>query len=42
VQYFIKPITRSQLARLWVNKYFPGEFRAIQGDDSKAQVAPKK
>jgi len=25
-----------------VNKYFPGEFRAIQGDDSKAQVAPKK
>jgi len=42
VQYFIKPITRSQLAHMWVNKYYPGEFRAIQGDDSQAKAAPKK
>jgi len=26
VNYFIKPVTKSQLAKLWVDKYFPGEY----------------
>lgn len=35
INYFVKPITRSQLAQLWVNKYFPGEFDARAGDDAE-------
>lgn len=37
VQYFIKPITRSQLIHMWMNKYYPGQFLEIQGDDSQAK-----
>lgn len=36
INYYIKPITRAQLAQMWVSKYYPGEFLAISGDDSKA------
>jgi len=39
VQYFIKPITRSQLVHMWMNKYYPGQFLAIQGDDSQAKTS---
>lgn len=39
VQYFIKPITRSQLIHMWMNKYYPGEFLEIQGDDSQAKTS---
>lgn len=35
INYFVKPITRSQLALMWVTKYFPGEFDARSGDDSE-------
>lgn len=34
INYFVKPITRSQLALMWISKYFPGEFDARSGDDS--------
>ena len=35
INYFVKPITRSQLALMWVSKYFPGQFDARSGDDSE-------
>ncbi|WP_426400905.1 hypothetical protein ACN9M1_26615 (plasmid) [Ralstonia sp. R-29] len=34
VNYYLKPITRSQLAEMWMAKYYPGKFLAIDGDDS--------
>jgi hypothetical protein len=34
INYYIKPITRSQLAQMWMAKYYPGKFLAISGDDS--------
>lgn len=37
VQYYIKPITKSQLIHMWMNKYYPGQFLEIQGDDSQAK-----
>lgn len=30
----LKPITKLQIAQLWVNKYFPGKYKAFQGDDA--------
>ena len=35
INYFVKPLTRSQLALMWISKYFPGEFDARAGDDSE-------
>ena len=37
VNYFVKPITRSQLANMWVAKYFPGRYLTTAGDDSTAE-----
>lgn len=34
INYYLKPITRSQLAEMWVAKYYPGQYLAISGDDS--------
>ncbi|ANH67699.1 hypothetical protein [Mitsuaria sp. 7] len=34
IMYYTKPITRVQLAQMWVAKYFPGRFLAIAGDDT--------
>jgi hypothetical protein len=34
INFYLKPITRSQLAQMWVAKYYPGRFLAISGDDS--------
>lgn len=34
ISYGIKPITRAQLAQMWVNKYYPGKYLTISGDDS--------
>ncbi len=34
INYYLKPITRSQLAQMWVAKYYPGKFLAVSGDDS--------
>jgi len=40
INYYLKPITRSQLAQMWMSKYFPGKFLAISGDDSARPAAP--
>lgn len=34
INFYTKPITRSQLAEMWMAKYYPGKFLAISGDDS--------
>lgn len=47
INFYLKPITRSQLAQMWVAKYYPGQYLAISGDDStpaqggsQSQAAP--
>jgi hypothetical protein len=40
INYYLKPITKSQLAQMWVAKYYPGKFLAISGDDSTPATAP--
>ena len=37
INYYLKPITRSQLAQMWVAKYLPGQFVTSAGDDTSAQ-----
>ena len=39
INYYTKPITRTQLAQMWMSKYYPDKFLAIQGDDSAAAAA---
>jgi len=34
IMYYTKPITRMQLAQMWVAKYFPGRYLSIAGDDT--------
>ncbi|OQP60597.1 hypothetical protein A3860_32810 [Niastella vici] len=34
INYYLKPITKSQLAEMWVAKYYPGRYLNIAGDDS--------
>ncbi|WCT14413.1 hypothetical protein [Mucilaginibacter jinjuensis] len=34
INYYLKPITKKQLAEMWVAKYYPGKFLTIGGDDS--------
>jgi hypothetical protein len=34
INYFLKPITASLLAQMWVAKYLPGEYVTSSGDDS--------
>ncbi len=36
INYYLKPITKSELAQLWVNKYFPNQFLSPQADKSEA------
>jgi hypothetical protein len=43
INYYLKPITKKQLAEMWVAKYYPGQFLTIGGDDSapaSSQSAP--
>ena len=35
ITYYIKSITKSQLAQMWVAKYFPGQYLTAAGDDTK-------
>ncbi len=35
IEYYLKPITASQLAQMWVAKYFPAHYVTSAGDDSK-------
>ena len=34
INFYLKPVTRVQLAQMWVSKYYPGKFIGIQGDDA--------
>ena len=34
INYYIKPITKSQLAQMWVAKYYPGRYVTSAGDDT--------
>lgn len=40
INYYLKPITASQLAQMWMAKYYPGKFLSISGDDSGGGGAP--
>ncbi|MEM8927647.1 MAG: hypothetical protein AAGC45_05555 [Bacteroidota bacterium] len=35
INYYTKPITQSQLAQMWVAKYYPKRYLSISGDDSE-------
>jgi hypothetical protein len=35
INFYLKSITRAQIAKMWVNKYYPGRFLNISGDDSQ-------
>ena len=39
INFFLKPITRTQLTEMWVSKYYPNKYLDIQGDDTPR---PKK
>ena len=36
LNYYLRPITAPQLAQMWLSKYYPDRYLAIDGDDSKA------
>ena len=38
--YYLKPITASQLAQMWVAKYLPGEYVTSAGDDTPPVEPP--
>jgi len=40
ISFYLKPITRAQLAQMWVAKYYPGRFLGLQGDDSGKPAEP--
>jgi len=42
INYYTKPITKSQLAEMWMAKYYPTKFLAISGDDSAPAAAPAR
>lgn len=35
INYYLKDITKPMLAEMWVAKYYPGKYLAIQNDDTK-------
>ncbi len=39
INYYLKGITRAELAQMWVSKYFPGKYLSISGDDSAPATA---
>lgn len=34
INFYIKSITRAQLAQMWIAKYYPNKYLTLQGDDS--------
>lgn len=43
INYYLKPITKSQLAQMWVAKYYPNNnFLVISGDDSSPSTNTAK
>lgn len=41
INYYTKPITRSQLAQMWVAKYYPNKYLGISGDDTERVPPPQ-
>lgn len=41
INYYLKPITKSQLAQMWVNKYFPDTFLKTQTDEGEEPAKAK-
>ena len=41
INYYTKPITRSQLAQMWVAKYYPNKYLGISGDDTVRVPPPQ-
>lgn len=41
INYYLKPITKSQLAQMWVNKYFPNTFLKTQTDEGEEPAKAK-
>ncbi len=39
INYYLKPITQSQLAEMWVAKYYPNKYLSISGDDASGPNA---
>ncbi|WP_439609745.1 hypothetical protein [Hydrogenophaga sp.] len=39
INYYTKPITRTQLAQMWMTKYYPDRFLNVSGDDSAFAAA---
>lgn len=35
INYYLKPLTKKQLAEMWISKYLPGQYITEAGDDSK-------
>ena len=35
INYYLSPITKSQLAEMWIAKYYPGRYLTTAGDDSQ-------
>lgn len=41
INYYTKPITRTQLAQMWVAKYYPNKYLGVSGDDTVRVPPPK-
>lgn len=41
INYYLRPITKSQLARMWVNKYYPDKFVKTQTDEGEEPAKTK-
>jgi hypothetical protein len=41
INYYTKPITRTQLAQMWMTKYYPNKYLGISGDDTVRVPPPK-
>jgi hypothetical protein len=39
INYYLKPITRTQLAQMWMTKYYPDRYLNVSGDDSAFAAA---
>ena len=40
INFFVKPLTKRQLAKAWVNKYYPGQFNGAGAGDGKPSAGP--
>jgi hypothetical protein len=39
INYYVKSVSRAQLAQMWVEKYFPNRYLMIAGDDTGTPAA---